>query len=127
MTGLLKSLSAAALALMLSSGAALASFERLDSVRILERDHTRNTSLLFEGRLDRIAFRARERAVHCDVIRIHFRNGGDQEIRNKRFRVGDRREFNLNGNNRNIVRVQFNCEPVGRGRGPATLVVLGER
>ncbi len=101
-------------------------WQRLDTLRITERDHTRNIGALFDGRLDRVSFRARERAVHCDMIRINFLNGGDQEIRNRRFPRGDRVAFDLNGNNRHITHIHFNCEPVGRGRGPADFIVSGK-
>lgn len=115
-----------ALSLFTGSVSIADDWQRLDTITITERDHTRNIGALFDGRLDRVSFRARDRAVRCNMIRINFLNGSDQEIRNRRFPRGDRVAFNLDGNNRHITHIHFNCEPVGRGRGPAEFVISGK-
>jgi len=115
----------AALVILQPAAVSADDWDRLDSIVVSHVDQTKDVGILFDGRLDRVAFRARERAVHCDIIRINFVNGGDQVIRNRRFPLDARVAFDLQGNDRHVTHIHFNCEPVGAGRGPARLVIFG--
>lgn len=101
------------------------SWERLGYARFTDFNREAVVDMHFDGRLDRIAFRARDRSARCEMIRISFANGDNQEIRDRRFQRDNRRSFDLDDGNRRIVHIHFDCRPVGRGVGKVRMIIFG--
>jgi len=100
-------------------------WERVDEVRFTHRDQEHSVSLRGDGRFDRIAFRAKGTDIRCRDVRIIYRNGHIQYIGERRFNEDHLVRFDLNGDDRRISEVHFDCRPLGQNHG--RLVIRGRR
>jgi len=105
--------------------AAANDWERLDDVRFSRNDREHVVSLRGEGQFDRIGFRARGANIRCRNIRIIFRNGNIQYIDRDDYSEDGLTRIDLNGDDRRIDEIHFDCRPIGDDHG--RLVIRGRR
>jgi|GEM_PF-7078413 len=103
-------------------------WDRLGAIEVSHNpnDYVQNFNVLFDGPMQRISFRARDNNVRCDLIRVRFLNGQTQIIDHLRYPEGERRAFDLYGDDRRVANVHFECTP-GRNSNRARLVIFGYR
>ncbi len=104
--------------------AAPGDWDRIDSVTFRHRDREQSVDMQDEGNLQRLAFRARDSDVRCQDIRISFANGGNQIVDGRRYGEDHMVRIDLNGDDRRITHIHFDCRPLGENRG--RIVIYGK-
>ena len=82
-----------------------------------------------EGTFKAIKFTVKKSAIHFKDMKVHFSNGSviDVKIRHKIPKGGETRVIDLPGANRNIKKVVFWYESIGKNKKRATVRLWGRK
>lgn len=102
---------------------AFAARDRIGSVDFSLRD-TRDVQYGdFGGRVEALALQARGADMHCDSVSATFGNGRTREVFSGELPEGRNVTLDLPGAERRVERLDFDCEPIDRGRGSVDVSV----
>ena len=102
---------------------AFAAWDRIGSVDFTRRDTHDVQYGNFGGPVEALALQARGTDMRCESVTATFGNGNTRQVFRGELPEGQNVTVDLPGQERRVQRLNFDCEPLDRGRGSVAISV----